>query len=93
MLILVRKIIKSYTVDLNIQEKEGNTALHLAIQSKNIDVFKEILLNSVTKPNLSIKNKLEQTVLWLSLLQSEETSKTNLIFILVINHALKLNLN
>jgi ankyrin repeat protein len=80
MLNLVRKIIKSYSIDLNIQEKEGNTALHLAVIAKNSDVFKEILLNSVSKPNLNIKNKLEQTVLWLSLIQSEETSKKSIFF-------------
>ena len=82
MLNLVRKIIKSYSIDLNIQEKEGNTALHLAVIAKNSDVFKEILLNSVSKPNLNIKNKLEQTVLWLSLVQSEETSKKTISFFL-----------
>ena len=81
MLNLVRKIIKSYSIDLNIQEKEGNTALHLAVIAKNSDVFKEILLNSVSKPNLNIKNKLEQTVLWLSLVQSEETSKKSNFFL------------
>ena len=75
MLNLVRKIIKSYSIDLNIQDKDGNTALHLAVIAKNADVFKEILLNSASRPNLNIKNKLEQTVLWLSLVQSEEISK------------------
>ena len=76
---LVRKIIKSYSIDLNIQDKDGNTALHLAVIAKNADVFKEILLNAASRPNLNIKNKLEQTVLWLSLVQSEEISKQKML--------------
>ena len=74
MLDIVKKMLKSYTIDINIQDNEGNTALHIAIQFKNRDIFREILLNSVSKPNLNIKNKQEHTVLWLSLMQSEELS-------------------
>lgn len=74
MLIVVKKILKLYNIDINLQDLEGNTCLHIAINSKNKNVFKEILINSPLRPNLNIKNKLEQTVLWLSLLQSEETN-------------------
>ena len=84
MLVLVKKMLKTYTNDINIQDKDGNTALHIAIQFKNTDIFKEILLNSVSKPNLNIKNKLEQTVLWLSLIQSEETSRNFLMSLLTL---------
>jgi ankyrin repeat protein len=68
-------MLKSYTIDINIQDIEGNTALHLSIIAKNENMFKEILLNSSSKPNLNIKNKKEETVLWLALVQSEEISK------------------
>ena len=71
MLSLAKKILKSYSSDVNVQDIEGNTALHLAIKAKNMLVFKEILFNANLKPNLSIKNKSEQTALWLALVQSE----------------------
>lgn len=80
MLNLVKKMLKSYTIDINIQDTEGNTALHLSIIAKNKNMFKEILLNSSSKPNLNIKNKNEETVLWLALVQSEEQSKIIIIF-------------
>ena len=72
---IVKKILKSASSDINVQDHEGNTALHLAIQSKNMDVLKEILFNSSSKPNLSLKNKSEQTVLWLALVQSDKNGK------------------
>ena len=75
MLELVKKILKSYTIDVNVQDVDGNTALHCAINAQNASVFKEILFNTNSRPNLSIKNKNEQTVLWLALLASEEKSK------------------
>jgi len=71
---LVKRILKSYTIDVNVQDLDGNTALHYAINSQNASVFKEILFNTNSRPNLSIKNKNEQTVLWLALLNSEEKS-------------------
>lgn len=74
MLNVGRKILKIFNIDVNIQDTDDNTALHIAISSKNKNIFKEILLNANlnTKPNLSLKNKLEQTVLWLALIQSEK---------------------
>ncbi len=75
MLNLSKQILKSDSVDVNIQDMDGNTALHLAIKSKNKNLFKEILFNSNSKPNLNIKNKLDQTVLWLALVQSEDIGK------------------
>jgi ankyrin repeat protein len=74
MLDLVKNILKSYTIDVNIQDADGNTALHCAVKAQNLIVFKEILFNTNSKPNLSIKNKNEQTVLWLALMNSEEKS-------------------
>lgn len=76
MLDVVRKILKTFDVDVNIQDVDGNTALHTAISVTNTQVFKEILAvnSSQHKPNLNIKNKLEQTVLWLALLESEKNS-------------------
>lgn len=71
---VVKKILKSYSIDVNIQDIDGNTALHCAINSQNENVFKEILSNTNCRPNLNIKNKNEQTVLWLALLKSEEKS-------------------
>ena len=73
MLSVVKQILKSLALDVNIQDAEGNTALHVAIISFNKSVFKEILLNSSSKPNLGLKNKLEETPLWLALVQSEIT--------------------
>lgn len=69
---LTKKILKSNTIDVNIQDFEGNTALHVAIIRQNKSVFKEILFNTNSKANLSIKNNEEQTVLWQALIQSEE---------------------
>ncbi|CAF0854297.1 unnamed protein product [Brachionus calyciflorus] len=74
MLNLVRKILKNHNTDVNLRDQKGNTALHIAIYSKNKSVFKEILLNSIIKPNLNIKNNDEQTILWLALLQSEDSN-------------------
>ena len=74
-LAVVNKILQSPNIDVNIQDVDGNTALHIAIITKNKTVFKEILFNMSSMPNLTIKNKLEQTVLWLALMQSEKNSK------------------
>ncbi len=78
---LVKKILKSYTIDVNVQDIDGNTALHCAIKSQNESVFKEILLNTNSRPNLNVKNKNEQTVLWLALLNSEEKSYKHFFFL------------
>jgi ankyrin repeat protein len=73
MINLVKQILESKQgYDVNVQDSEGNTVLHIAISSKNKTVFKEILFNKNSRPNLNIKNKEEQTVLWLALLESEE---------------------
>ena len=42
---LVKRILKSYTIDVNVQDLDGNTVLHYAINSQNASVFKEILFN------------------------------------------------
>ena len=81
MLNLAEKIIGTANINVNLQDSEGNTALHIAISSKNTAVFKVILFNSNSKPNLNIINKSEFTVLWLALLQSDELSKTYFIYI------------
>lgn len=78
MLLLVRKILNTHNVDINLQDSKGNTALHIAINSKNKQVFKEILLNNSVKANLNIKNENEQTVLWLALLESESLNDFDL---------------
>jgi ankyrin repeat protein len=75
MLDLARKILSAENVNVNLQDSEGNTSLHIAIGAKNKAVFKEILLNSVSRPNFTLMNKNELTVLWQALLQSEESSK------------------
>jgi ankyrin repeat protein len=75
MINVARKILNSYSIEINIQDAGGNTALHTAITNKNGPLFKEILLTSSLQPNLNLKNKNEQTVLWLSLIQSEEAGK------------------
>lgn len=71
MLTLVSKILNSNNIDVNLQDSQGNTALHIAITSNNKTIFKEILFNKNVKPNLTIKNNEEQTVLWLALVKSE----------------------
>jgi ankyrin repeat protein len=72
MLNLAKQIIRSNSVDINTQDTEGNTALHITIKSRNKHLFKEIIFNQNCKPDLNIKNKHDHSVLWLALIQSEE---------------------
>ena len=93
MLSVVKQILKSFALDINIQDIDGNTTLHVAIISMNKSVFKEILLNSSSKPNLGLKNKLEETPLWLSLVQSESTGKLIELVLLLASVQLSNELN
>lgn len=72
MLLVANKILKSNTIDVNIQDADGNTCLHIAINAKNTQLFKEILFNARSRPDLNIKNTKDHTVLWLALIQSEK---------------------
>ncbi len=74
MLELAGKILNVANVNVNLQDSESNTSLHIAIKAKNKAVFRAILFNSVSRPNFNILNKSELTVLWQALLQSEELS-------------------
>lgn len=75
MLSVVKKMLKVYNLDINLQDAEGNTCLHIAVQNNNKSVFKEILAaTTTTRLNLNLKNKSEQTVLWLALLEFESES-------------------
>lgn len=79
MITLVRKILNTHNMDINLQDSHGNTALHIAITSNNKIIFKEILFNKNVKPNLNIKNNQEQTVLWLALVKSESCQDFHLV--------------
>jgi ankyrin repeat protein len=72
MLNLATQILKSNSVNINAQDTDGNTALHISIKSRNKNLFKEIMFNQNSKPDLNIKNNLDNSVLWLALNQSEE---------------------
>lgn len=69
---LVEKILLVREVNVNVQDLDGNTALHASILAHNKPVFKQILFNSTCRVNLNLINKSEQTVLWLALQQSEQ---------------------
>lgn len=79
MLVLVRKILSNQFVNVNLKDGQGNTALHIAVNSNNKPVFKEILFNKNLNPNLNLKNSEEQTVLWLALVKSENSKDFDLI--------------
>jgi ankyrin repeat protein len=71
-----KKILINYTAsDLNIQDSNGNTCLHIAINSNNKIIFKEILKLGNNKLNMDIKNNLNELPLWLALLRAESESK------------------
>jgi len=72
---VAQKILQSPLCNINIRDKEGNTALHVAINSNNIELFREILFNSHATPDLSIRNAKEQTILWLALMQTRNEDK------------------
>ncbi|CAH1801017.1 unnamed protein product [Owenia fusiformis] len=69
----VTKMLLENSVDLNKQDKDGNTPIHQAVQSKNKEVF-ETLLNHASL-NLELQNQESQTVLWLAL--QAEGQQTN----------------
>lgn len=71
MLAVVKKILKVYNLDVNLRDAAGNTCLHIAVQNGNKSFFREVLAQVNVKPNLNLKNNAEQTVLWLSLVESE----------------------
>lgn len=73
MLSVVKKILKVYNLDINLCDALGNTCLHIAVQHGNKSFFKEVLGQVNVRPNLNLKNNAEQTVLWLSLIESESS--------------------
>ena len=66
---VANKILLTQNIDINAQDIDGNTCLHLAINSNNKQIFKEIL--NLSKPNMEIKNNSNELPLWLALLKSE----------------------
>lgn len=74
MLAVVKKILKVYNLDVNLCDAAGNTCLHIAVQNGNKSFFREVLGQVNVKPNLNLKNNAEQTVLWLSLVESETSN-------------------
>jgi len=56
MMPVLGKILRLPTIDVNVQDAEGNTALHVAVLHENSQIFREILVNTSCRPNLSIRN-------------------------------------
>jgi ankyrin repeat protein len=70
MLNIAQKILANRTIDVNVQDLNGNTCLHCAIMSNNEIIFKEIL--KLSSPNMCLVNNKNETPLWLALLKAEE---------------------
>lgn len=75
MLTVVKKILKVYNLDVNLQDADGNTCLHIAVQCNNKSFFREVLGAAALRPpvNLNLKNKQDESVLWLGLLEAESS--------------------
>ena len=76
MLAVAKQMLKSSKIDVNIQDAEGNTALHVAVANANRALVKEILAaaSAAAALNLAARNARGHTVLWLALVGSEALS-------------------
>lgn len=70
--------------DLSIQDNEGLSALHFAVQEKNIEIIKSILLK-LDKNQIDIQDKYGNTPLWKAI-KTDETS-VKIIDLLIIKGA------
>ncbi|KGO69108.1 hypothetical protein PITC_017550 [Penicillium italicum] len=60
----VKRILRQKSLSLDIQDRKGSTALHLAIQSKHLEMVNILL--SHPRANVSCKDKDGNTPLWIS---------------------------
>ncbi len=60
---LVKRLMKEDGIDLNIQDKEGNTALFYAVESKDDKMVYELLINKKDKIDTNIQNNDGNTAL------------------------------
>ena len=72
MINVAKRILMSSSVDVNLQDSNGNTCLHNAINADNKLIFKEIL--KLSHPNMNIRNNADDLPLWLALMKSEMNS-------------------
>ena len=71
---VAKKILLKYSInDLNVQDANGNTCLHIAINSNNKIIFKELI--GINKPNMDLKNNNNDLPLWLTLTKAQSESK------------------
>ena len=85
MLNVAKIILQRYSSnDLNVQDANGNTCLHIAINSNNKVIFNEIIRTN--KPNMDLKNNLNELPIWLALQKSENDGKNLLSSVILFNN-------
>ncbi|MCL1078118.1 hypothetical protein D5R81_09455 [Parashewanella spongiae] len=84
-------LLSQRSIDVNKKNKEGNTALHLAVQNRNIEMVK-LILESNNKVDFNIKNKQQRTVLQEAVIESD-VEIVELIFEIMLINKIKANSN